>query len=215
MRYILPVGLIVFLVIGVILLGIATPTEAAATGAIGGFLLAALNKRLNWEVVKKSIAGSVKVSVMIFLIITGAKAFSQILAFSGAGRGLIALATGLPLTPILIFLAMLAVLIFLGMFINIVTIMMITLPIYMPVIQTLGFDPVWFAVIFLLSMEMAATSPPFGLALFVMKGVAPKDTMMGDIYRAGLPFLVCDLIAIALIIAFPAVALWLPDIAFG
>jgi len=214
-RHILPVGLVIFLVIGLILLGIATPTEAAATGVIGVFLLAALNRKLNWEVVKKSLLSAAQISIMIFLIIAGAKAFSQILAFSGASRGLIELATGLPLASIFVFLAMLVVLFFLGMFMSVITIMMITIPIFMPVIYALGFDPVWFAAIFLLTMEMAATSPPFGLSLFVMKGVAPPDTTIGDVYKAALPFLYCDLIAIALIIIFPSVALWLPGIAIG
>ena len=104
------------------------------------------------------------------------------------------------------------VLLFLGMFMGVVSIMMITVPIFMPVILALGFDPVWFAVIYLLNMEMATTTPPFGLSLFTMKGVAPRDTTMGDIYRAALPFLYCDLIAMALIIAFPTVALWLPEL---
>ena len=101
-------------------------------------------------------------------------------------------------------------LLFLGMFMSVVAIIMITIPIFIPVVLTLGFDPVWFAVIYLLNIEMATTSPPFGLGLFVMKSVAPPDTTMGDIYRAALPFLGCDAIAMALIIAFPAIALWLP-----
>ena len=89
---------------------------------------------------------------------------------------------------------------------------MITLPVFVPTIVVLGFDPVWFAVLVLLNIEMAMTTPPFGINLFVMKGVAPRDTTMGDIYRAALPFLGCDLVAMALIIAFPAVALWLPGL---
>ena len=103
-----------------------------------------------------------------------------------------------------------AVLWILGMFVSVVPIMMITLPIFMPIIDALGFSPVWFAVIFLLNMEMATTTPPFGLLLFVVKGVSPPGTTMGDCYRAALPFLGCDLIALALIISFPSLAIWLP-----
>ena len=95
---------------------------------------------------------------------------------------------------------------------DVVSIMMITLPIFIPVVISLGFSTVWFAVIFLLNIEMAGTSPPFGLGLFVMKGVAPPDTTMEDIYRAALPFLGCDLIVMALIIAFPTLTLWLPGL---
>ena len=95
---------------------------------------------------------------------------------------------------------------------EVVSIMMVTLPIFVPAVLSLGFNPVWFAVVFLLNIEMATTSPPFGLALFVMKGVAPSDTTMGDIYRAALPFLGCDLIAMVLLIAFPELTLWLPGL---
>ena len=137
------------------------------------------------------------------------KAFGQILAFSGASRGLIEFATGLPLAPIFILIAMQVVVLIMGIFLDVVAIMMVTLPLFMPIVTALGFDPVWFAVIFLLNIEMATTTPPFGLSLFVMKGVAPPDTTMGDVYKAGLPFLYCDLIAMALIIAFPARAVWL------
>ena len=211
-RYVLPLGFIIFLVVGVIFLGIATPTEAAATGTLGTFILAAAFGKLNWGVVKKSIGSAFEITVMILMIITGATAFSQILAYTGASEGLTKFTIVLPLAPILIIIAMQVVLLFLGMFMSVVAIMLITLPVFVPVIIALGFDPVWFAVIYLLNMEMAATSPPFGLSLFVMKGVAPPGTTMGDIYRAALPFLYCDAIVMALIIAFPAIALWLPGL---
>jgi tripartite ATP-independent transporter DctM subunit len=209
-KHILPLGFIVFLVIGVIFLGVATPSEAAATGAIGTCILACAYGRLNLEVMKKTTASTLSITGMLFLIMAGARAFSQILSYSGASRGLSEIATGLSVAPIVIVIAMQLIILFLGGFMDVVAIMMITLPTFVPVILTLGFDPVWFAVIFLLNIEMAGTSPPFGLGLFVMKGVAPPDTTMGDIYRAALPFLGCDLIAMALIMAFPELALWLP-----
>jgi len=211
-RYILPVGFIIFLVTGVILLGIATPSEAAATGAIGVLILAAAYRRLNWEVLKKSTSGTLRVTGMIFLIIAGAKSFSSILAFSGATAGLAELTTALPIAPIVVVIIMQVVVLIMGAFMESVSIMMITLPIFMPTILALGFNPVWFGVIYLLNIEMGLTSPPFGLALFVMKGVAPPDTTMRDVYLAALPFLGCDLIAMVLIIAFPSIALWLPGL---
>ena len=211
-KYILPLGFIVFLVVGVIIIGVATPTEAAATGAVGVFMLAAAYRKLSWDVVKKSMTGTVQITVMLFMIVVGATSFSQVLAASGAMRGAIAFALSVSLTPILILTAMWVMLIFMGMFMGVVAIMMITLPLFMPIIHGLCFDLVWFAVMYLITIEMAGTSPPFGLSLFVMKGVAPPDTTMGDIYRAGLPFLGCDAIAIALIMIFPAVALWLPGL---
>jgi tripartite ATP-independent transporter DctM subunit len=211
-RYVLPLGFIVFLVVGVIFIGIATPSEAAATGAIGTFILAAFYRKLNWEVVKKSVASTARITIMIFMIIAGAAAFSQNLAYTGASRGLIEVAIGLPLAPIIIIIAMQVIVLMLGAFMECASILMITLPLFVPVVHTLGFDPVWFAVLMLVNLEMAIISPPVGLALFTMKGVAPPDTTMGDIYKAALPFLLLDAIAMALIIAFPVVALWLPGI---
>ncbi|OGP66258.1 MAG: C4-dicarboxylate ABC transporter permease, partial [Deltaproteobacteria bacterium RBG_13_47_9] len=212
--YILPLGLIIFLVVGVIFLGIATPSEAAATGTIGTMILIFFYGRLTWEVIKKSIGSALAVVGMVLLIIAGATAFSQILAYSGATQGLGKLATELPVAPIMIIIAMQVIILFLGCLMDVVAIMMITLPIFVPVVLHLGFNPVWFAVIFLLNIEMAGTTPPFGMGLMVMKGVAPPGTTMGDIYRAALPFLGCDFIVMVLIIAFPFLALWLPGLMF-
>ena len=211
-RYILPLGFIVFLVVGFIFLGIATPSEAAAAGALGTFILAAFYKRLNWRLVKESFSGTMSITVMIFMIIVGAISFSQILAFSGASSGLVKLATGVQLSPILIIIVMEVAVLIMGMFMAATAVIMVALPLFMPVVYALGFDPIWFGVVTLINIEMATTSPPFGAALFVMKGVAPPDTTMGDCYRAALPFLNCDLIAMAVVIAFPAVALWLPGV---
>jgi tripartite ATP-independent transporter DctM subunit len=212
MKYVLPQGIIVFLVVGVIFMGIATPSEAAATGAFGTFLIAIIYKRLTWEVTLKAVRGTLSVTGMMFLIIAGAMAFSQILGFSGASAGLSELATGLDLPPILIVMIMQVIVLFLGGFMDVVSIMMIVLPIFVPLVRAFGFSPVWFAVLFLLNIEMAGTSPPFGMSLFVMKGVAPKNTTMSDIYLAALPFLGCDLIVMILLFLFPSLALWLPSL---
>lgn len=212
LKYLLPVGGIIFLVVGVIFLGVATPTEAAATGAIGCFILAALYRKLTWAMIKKATFNTLGITVMMFMIITGARAFSQIMAFSGASNGLIEYTLTLPLPPILIIVAMQFVVFFLGMFISPLPIMMITLPLFMPVVHAFRFDPLWFGVIYLINIEMASTSPPFGMSLFVMKGVAPPDTTMGDIYRAALPFLYCDIVAMALVFFFPQLALLIPNL---
>ena len=213
-RYILPIGFIIFMVLGVIFLGIATPSEAAATGALGCFILAACFGRLNWEMVKKSIGSTVSIAVMVLMIMVGARTFAQILAFSGATHGMSEFAMGLPLSPILLLIAMQVVVIIIGMFIDSLSIMMITLPIFMPIIHALGFDPVWFAVIFLINVDMGTITPPYGMTLFVMKGVAPRDTTMIDIIRSAIPFILLDLLAMALIIALPQLALWLPSMKF-
>ena len=210
--YILPLGFIVFLVVGVIFIGVATPSEAAAMGTFGTFILAACYRGLNWEIVKKAILGTVQITAMVLMIMTGALAFSQILSYTGASQGLVQAFIGLPVAPIFVVVLMQIVILLLGMFMDVVAIMMITLPIFIPTVSALGFEPVWFGAIFLLNIEMATTSPPFGLTLFVMKGAAPPDTTMGDIYRSALPFLICDLIAIILMLAFPILVLWLPGL---
>lgn len=212
LRYILPLALIVFLVVGVIFLGVATPSEAAATGTIGTAVLALVNGRLNWDVIKKATTSTLEVTGMVLLIIAGATAFSQILAYSGATQGLCKFATELPVAPIVVIIFMQIIILFLGCLMDVVAIMMITLPIFVPIVNNLGFDPVWFATMFLLNIEIAGTSPPFGMGLMVMKGVAPPGTTMGEIYKAALPFIYCDLVVMALMLIFPKIALWLPGL---
>ena len=211
-KYVLPQGLVIFLVVGVIFIGVATPSEAAATGAVGTVFLAFCYRKMSWKVIKDSIKGTVGVTGMIFLIIAGATAFSQILAFSGATIGLADMVTNLPVPPIVIIMVMMLAILFLGGFLDVVAIMMITLPIFIPVVEGLGYSLVWFCVLFLLNIEMAMTTPPFGMSLFVMKGVASSDTRMKDIYLAGFPFLGCDMLVMALLLIFPGVALWLPGL---
>jgi len=211
-KYILPLAGVVFLVTGVIFVGIATPTEAAATGAIGALILTACYGRLNWIVFKSSVSTTIQISGMMLLIITGAKTFSQILAFSGASAGMIGFVMGLTLAPILVIIMMQVIILFMGMFFDTVSIMMITIPIFFPIVKALGYDPLWFGVLFLLNIEMSVTTPPFGLSLYVMKGVAPPDTTMADIIRAALPFLGLDALAMALMMVFPQIVLWLPSV---
>ena len=211
-KYILPLGSIVFLVIGLMFLGVATPTESAALGAIGCYILLFIYKGWDWKTIVDSVSHTLRITVMMFMIMTGAMAFSQIMAFSGASLGLVQLAAELNLHPMLILIFMQIILLFMGIFMEPLTIMMVTLPIYLPIVKNLGFHPLWFGTIMLINMEMATTTPPFGLVLFVMKGVAPPDTTMADIYRAGFPFLICDAVAMGLVMAFPGLALYLPSI---
>ncbi len=212
LRYVLPLSSIVFLVVGLIFLGIATPTEAAALGALGCLVLAFIYRGLSWEILKISITGTLQVTIMMLMILTGSTAFAQILAYTGASQGLVEFALSIPLPPICVLIAMQIVLLIMGTFMEPLTIMMVTLPIFMPIVEKLAFNPLWFGAIMLLNMEMATTSPPFGLVLFVMKGVAPPGTTMGDIYKAGIPFLACDAVAMALMMAFPGLVLWLPGL---
>jgi tripartite ATP-independent transporter DctM subunit len=185
------VAVIVFSVI-IMIVGWATPTEAAGLGAMSVLLLAAAYRGLTWESFRKSVDGALRVTVMSFLIIFGSATFAQLLAFSGASSGLIQH--------------------FLGCFMDQLSMMLLTAPIFFPLAKTLGFDLTWFGLIMLLALEVGYTTPPFGLLLFVMKGVAPPGTTMRDVYLAGAPFILCVLLLIALIIAFPPLATWLPQV---
>ena len=212
MKYVLPLGFIFVLVLGFIFIGIATPTEAASTGVLGSIILACCYKKFNYTVLRKSLTGTLKVSVMVFMIIAASKTYSSILAFTGATMGLVSLVDNVAMSRLVILIVMMLILIILGTFMEQVSMMMITIPIFMPVIQGLGYDPIWFAILMLLNLEMAMSTPPFGILLFVMKGSAPPDTRMGEICLAAAPFLVCDLIVMIILIAFPAVVLYLPGL---
>jgi len=203
------IGLMVGIV-AMMLNGIVTPSEAAAFGALGVLILAALYRCLTWESIRKSVRGALRVTLMAYLIVFGSATFSQLLAFSGASRGLITWATGFDLDPVVMLLVLFGVLLILGMFMEQISMMLLTVPIYFPLATSLGFDPIWFGLIMLLALEISFTTPPFGLLLFVMKGVAPPDTTMREIYLAALPFILCSLLLVALLILFPPLATWLP-----
>jgi len=212
-RDVLPLGLIIFLVIGTIYLGIATPSEAASLGTLGCFMMAIMHNRgKNWKWLKESLTSTTVLAGMVLLIIACANAFSRLLAFTGVTAGVAHLAEALPVTPIFILIAMQLILFIMGMFMEQATIMMVTIPIYMPIVASLGFNPLWFYTIFLLNMEVAVITPPFGLSLFVMKGVASPDVSMGDIYKAAYPFVVLNLLVMGLLITFPVLTLWLPEV---
>ncbi|MDP6619754.1 MAG: TRAP transporter large permease subunit [Nitrospinota bacterium] len=211
LRYVVPLISVIFIVIGTIFFGIATPTEAAGVGALLCFLLAAAYGKLTWAVTKKAVGSAVSISVMVLIILTGSAAFSQILAFAGVTSSLTKLGVGLPVHPIVILILMQIILVFLGMFIEQTSIILVTIPIYMPIVSAMGWNPVWFGAIMLLNLELATISPPFGMSLFVMKGIASPDTTMGDIYRAALPFVGLNILVMAIMIFYPAVVLWLPS----
>jgi tripartite ATP-independent transporter DctM subunit len=210
--YILPIAIVVFLVIGVMMLGIATPTEAAVTGVVGTLILAAFYRKLNFTLLKTSFNGALEISIMIFMMILAATAFAQLLAFSGATAGLSSVTSALPVAPIIIIVMMQIVVLILGCFMDTVAILMVTLPIFMPIVHNLGLNDVWFGVMLLINTQVAGISPPFGLNLFVMKGVMGKKASMGEIYRAGGIFSLISIIAMAVILFVPPVALWLPSL---
>jgi tripartite ATP-independent transporter DctM subunit len=208
---ILPMGLVIFMVVGFIVLGWATPTEAAACGVLGVVILAILFRALTISSIATSVEGTIRVGAMVFLIIMNSTVFSQMLSYSGASRGLIEWVTGYDLHRYAILFMMFCVLILLGMFMDATSMMLITVPIFFPLAGHLGFDLVWYGLFVLMTIEMAGTTPPFGLLLYVMLGVAPKGVTLFQVAKAAFPFLICDTILILILCAFPQLALWLPN----
>lgn len=206
-----PMSILIFLVLGVIFLGVATPSEAAATGAFGAFLLAIAYRRLTWQTLKKAILETITITTMIFMILMSSTVFGQILAYTGSTAALAHIAAALPIHPILLVFGMQIILIILGMLMDNLSILMITIPIYLPVIRALGLDPVWFSVLLLVNSQLGTISPPFGLLLFTLKGIVP-DASMGDIYRATIPFVILGLIGLSIMVIFPQVITWLPGL---
>jgi tripartite ATP-independent transporter DctM subunit len=200
------------MVIGFIFLGVATPTEAAATGTLGSFILALAYRGLTWGIMRKSVLGTVKVTTMIFMIIIVSTTYGQILAFTGAASGMTQFITHLNVPSILIIVGMLVVVLILGCFMETVAIMMITIPIYMPVVNVLGFNTVWFGVLMLIALETGLITPPFGVTLFVMKGVAPPGITMADIWRAVTPYVVVDVLCLSLVLVLPVLATVVPSL---
>jgi len=209
---ILPMGFVVFMVVGFIILGWATPTESAALGVLGVMVIAVAYRVLTLKSIMVSIDGTVRVAAMVFFILMNSTVFSQLLAYSGATAGLLGWVSGFEVHPLWILFAMFWVLILLGMFMDGVSMMLISVPIFFPLAQHLGFDLIWFGLFVLMTIEMSGTTPPFGLLLYVMLGIAPKGTTLFQVANAAFPFLVCDAILVVILVIFPALALWLPSL---
>lgn len=209
-RSVLPLGVIFFFAVVIIFFGFATPSEAAATAALSSVVLAACYRKLNLGVLRKALDGTVRVTVLFFIILSSSLSLSQILAFSGASRELVEAVVKLHLPALLIIILMQFIVLLMGCFIDMMSIMMVCLPLYMPIVLNLGFDTVWFGLITLLCIEVGGLTPPFGLNLFVMKGVASASTTMKQIYKAAMPFVFIELASVTLFFIFPKVMTWLP-----
>lgn len=209
---ILPMMLVILLVVATILFGIATPTESAAFGVLAVLVLAAVFRTLSLDGLIKSVESAILISGMTFFIIVGSLGFSQIVAYSGASRGLVEWALGFDVTPYTMVIIMLLILMIMGMFVDLISMILLTVPTFFPVATALGIDPILFGMLVLVTLEMGLITPPFGLSLFIMRGVAPEGTTMGDVTRAALPYVLCDIAVIALLLAFPAIALFLPSL---
>ena len=183
---VLPMVAIMAFLVAMLLMGWATPSESAAFGALSVIVLGAVYRCLSWQAWKLSVEGALKVTLMAFLIVFGSATFSQLLAIF-------------------------AVLLILGTFMEQISIMMLTVPFFFPLAQSLGFDLIWFGIVVLLALEISFSTPPLGLLLFVMKGVAPAGTTMREIYLAAIPYILCSMLLVAMLIVFPPLATWLPS----
>jgi tripartite ATP-independent transporter DctM subunit len=210
--YVVPLFAIFFVVVGSIIYGLATPTESAALGCVASVAVVAIYRELRIKDLIVAFRETTRVSVMILFIICASITFSQILAFSGATNGMLNVVNQFNLSPFHVLVVMLLVMLFLGAFMDQVSMLMITVPFFIPLAKAQGIDLPWLGVLMLLVMEVSFTTPPFGLLLYVMKGVVPSDISIQQIYKAALPFIVLDLIAIVLLLFIPGLALWLPSV---
>jgi len=207
---ILPLGLVIFCVVGFILLGIATPSEAAAFGALAVALLASAFRCLTIEVLRNALMSTVGVTGMLFMLIISSSVFSQILAFAGTSGAVIDWAMAIDATPLLKLMLMFGVLLVLGMFMDQISILLLTIPVFFPLAAALGYDTVWFGIVVLLALEMSLTTPPFGLLLFLMLGSAPAGTTLTQVVTAAAPYLACDALLLVILVMAPGLALFLP-----
>ena len=211
---VLPLLLIVA-VLGSIFLGMATPTEASSVGALGAIICAAIHRRLNWPMVLTAAKRTLRTTGMIMWITLASAVFVAVFEGLGAAQLIEEMLKSVEVSKWIILALMQLILFILGCFVDPIGILMMTTPVFLPVITFLGFNPLWYGIVFVVNMEMAFLTPPFGSNLFYMKGVAPKDVTMLDIYRSIVPFVLLQMLGLGLVIAFPQIALFLPSLVFG
>jgi tripartite ATP-independent transporter DctM subunit len=209
-RALLPAAALVVAVLGSILAGIATPTESAAVGAVGAVLLATLQGRFSADVLRQVARATVQISSMVFVILVGASMFS--LTFRGfGGDDLVArILSDMPGGTHGAMLAIMVVMFVMGFFLDFIEIIFVVVPIVGPVLLAMDLDPVWFGVMIAVNLQTSFLTPPFGFALFYMKGIAPEEVHITSIYRGIIPFVLLQLVALMAVLMFPQMALWLP-----
>lgn len=208
---ILPLLSLIFVVTGLIFLGIATPSESAAMGVIATLVLAACYGRLTAHALRTALISTMTTTAMMLLVIVGSTGFSQLLAATGSTSMLVSTVSELGLGPIATVLIMQLIVLVLGCFIDTISIMLVAVPVFMPIVLMLGIDPIWFCILILVQLELAGITPPFGVLLFVMKGVQ-QHLKIGEIYRAALPIVLIQIILIALLMIFPEVVTIVPNL---
>lgn len=211
LRHLIAPGILVAAVLGCIIGGITTPSEASAIGAGGALLIVALRGRLSWDLMRYVLYTTMRLTGMLIWIAIAAVFFARVYTGLGAGMVVTDLINDFELSANAVIIMMLVSFFILGMFLDDFAITFITVPIYVPIVKAFGFDSVWFAILFVLSMQTAYLTPPFGYNLFYMRSVAPKEITINDIYMSTLPFIALQILGIALVFLFPQIALWLPS----
>jgi len=211
----LPVLFLIIAVMGSILAGLTAPTEASAMGALGAMLVAMLYKKFNWQTLKQSLLETASVATMAFYIIIGAGMFTSVFLSLRGGRLVEKFLLSLPFGDWFILFMMMFIVFILGMFIDWIGILYIIVPLFIPIAIRLGYDPLWFALIICINLQMSFLTPPFAYSIFFVKGVAPPQVTIYDIYRGVVPFVTLQLIGLFLCIVFPQIILWLPRVTLG
>jgi tripartite ATP-independent transporter DctM subunit len=206
----LPFSIIVFAVMGLILLGITTPSEAAAAGVLGSVLVAIIYRRFSWTMLFSAFAGATAITAMIMVIVVSSNLFGQLLAFTGSTRQLVALTAGLAENPYLLLFVLLAIVFVLCMFVDQIALMLILVPIYQPIVVNAGFDPIWFWLLVLLNLTVGGITPPFGYTMFAFKATAQNVTL-NEIYRASWPFVLLFMLLVVVVALVPPIATYLPS----
>lgn len=206
--------MLVVLVLGSIFLGVATPTEAAGVGALGAIFICAVHRKLTWQVITDSCTETLKITGMALWILIPATLFGVFYASAGAQDMIMELIQSLEVNRWIVLICMQFVLLIFGMFMDDYAVVTICAPIMLPIARLLGFDPIWFSILFILNMQVAYLTPPFGWALIMMKGVAPSGITTRDIWRSVPPFVMIQLAVLLLVMIFPQIATWLPNAIF-
>ncbi len=209
-----PFGLILT-VMGTILAGVATPTEAAALGCVGACILAVVGRKFNWEVISQASIATLRTTSMIMLLFVGGKLFSVVFLSMGGGDAVADLLLGMDVHEYVVLAIMMAVVFIMGMFIDWAAILLVVVPIFTPIALDLDFNPLWFAMLICVNLQTSFLTPPFGYSLFYFKGVAPPEYTMGHIYKGILPFVAIQIIGLSVMMFFPEIITYLPSIFFG
>jgi tripartite ATP-independent transporter DctM subunit len=213
-NFVPPFGLILT-VMGTILAGVATPTEAAALGCVGALVLALVSRKLSWEVITQASISTARTTAMIMALFIGGKFFSVVFLSMGGGDVVADVLLGMEVNRYVVFAIMMAVVFFMGMFIDWAAILLVVVPIFTPIAMDLDFDPLWFAMMVCINLQTSFLTPPFGYSLFYFKGVAPPEYTMGDVYKGILPFVAIQVFGLAILVVYPQIISYLPDLFFG